>query len=164
VSGRILSPSVLVSVMAIVAACSSSAPTIAQPTAGVVPAAPSVSASVSPTSSGIDSGLPDGTYAATIPSGVNAAPGVWKLTITASEVMFTHPEGHSFSPGFVEEITATEVVFAPDPACPAQEGTPTSGRYGWSAEGTSLIFEVISDSCHDRIDTLTPSAWSEIRS
>lgn len=139
-AGRVPFYVVLVSAIVVAGACSSSAPSSAPPTAGVA--------------------LPQGTYTATIPSGVNAAPGKWKLAVTASGLMYTHPEGHSFSPGLVEEITATEIVLAPDPGCPVQEGTPTSGRYHWSVEGTSLTFEVISDSCQDRIDTLTSSEWS----
>ena len=122
------------------AACSSSAPPSASPTVGVV--------------------LPNGTYTATIPPGVNAAPGEWKLTITATGMTYTHPEGHRFSPGAIEEISANEVVFAPDPQCPVPQGTATTGRYGWSAEGSSLRFAAISDSCQDRIDTLTSSEWS----
>ncbi len=104
--------------------------------------------------------FPFGTYTATIPSGLNAAPGEWKLSVTATGMMFTHPDGHSFSPGSVEDVSATEVVFAPDPGCPVQEGTPTSGRYHWSVEGTSLAFEAIANSCQDRIDTLASSEWS----
>ena len=104
--------------------------------------------------------LPEGTYTATIPSGVNAAPGEWTLTVTTNGLGFTHPYGHRFSAGSIEEISATEIVLAPDPECPVQEGTPTNGRYRWSVEGALLTFEVISDSCRDRIDTLTSSEWS----
>ena len=101
-----------------------------------------------------------GTYTATIPSGVNAAPGAWKLTVTASGVNFTRPDGQSFSPGAIEELSANEIVLAPDPGCPTQEGTPTEGRYLWNRNGDALTLEVVSDSCQDRIDTLTSSEWS----
>ncbi len=117
--------------------------------------------SPSPASQAVDPEAPlHGTYSATIPSGVNASPGEWKLTIDAGGATFTRPDGESFSPGSVKEITATEIVFAPDPGCPVQEDTPTDGRYRWSVEGTTLTVEVISDSCQDRIDTLTTSEWS----
>jgi hypothetical protein len=150
---------VLVAVIAVVGACS--APSSARPTAGVVSSVPGGSASTSSAGSRIDSGLlPHGTYVATIPPGVNAAPGEWKLTVTANGITYIHPEGHSFSPGRVEAISATEIVFAPDPQCPVQEGTPTNGQYDWRVEGNSLSFAVIADSCQDRIDTLTSSEWS----
>ena len=136
---RVLSVAVLVCVIAVAGGCSSAPRSSATPTAVAIP---------------------HGTYTATIPSGVNAAPGEWKLTVAAGGITYTHPEGHGFSPGSIEEISATEIVFAADPTCPVQEGTPTTGRYGWSAERTSLTFVLISDSCQDRIDTLTSSAWT----
>jgi hypothetical protein len=80
--------------------------------------------------------------------------------VSAGAVSLTRPDGQSFSPGAVEELTANEIVVSPDPACPTQEGTPTEGRYRWSREGDTLRLEVVSDSCQDRIDTLTSSEWS----
>jgi len=53
-----------------------------------------------------------GAYTATIPEGVNASPGEWTLTITAGSVSFTRPDGQSFSPGAVQELTATEIALA----------------------------------------------------
>ena len=152
----------MASVIAVAGACASSAPPSAPATTGVVPSASeAATVSTSPASSAVDSGAPIyGTYTATIPSGVNAAPGKWKLTVDGGGLTFTHPDGHSFSPGSVKAITANEIVIAPDPGCPVQEGAPTDGRYRWSLEGTSLTLEVISDSCQDRIDTLTSSEWS----
>jgi hypothetical protein len=94
---------------------------------------------------------------------VNAAPGEWTLTVDAGGWTFTHPDGHSFSPGAVKEVTAAEVILAADPKCPVQVGTPTDGRYRWSVDGRSLTLEVISDSCQDRIDTLTSDSWSRRR-
>jgi hypothetical protein len=93
---------------------------------------------------------------------VNAEPGTWGLTVTASEVSFRRPDGQSFSPGAVVDITANEIVLAADPGCPVQEGTPTEGRYRWSREGDALRLELVSDSCQDRIDTLTSGEWSMI--
>ena len=154
-SRRGLTLAALVSIVAITSACSTSAPSSAAPTAGDQPASPSPAARANPLAL-----LPQGTFTATIPSGVNAAPGEWKLSVSADGLWFTHPDGHGFRPGSVEELTATDLVLTPDPACPVQEGTPTSGHYRWSVEGTSLTLEVISDSCQDRIDTLTSDVWS----
>jgi hypothetical protein len=110
---------------------------------------------------GVDPGAPlHGTWVATIPSGVNAAPGEWKLTVAAGGWTFTHPDGHTFSPGAVKEVTASEIVLAADPECPVEAGTPTDGRYRWNVDGTSLTLKVTSDSCQDRIDTLTSDTWS----
>jgi hypothetical protein len=118
-----------------------------------------VSASQGPLASGPGSVL-YGTYTATIPAGVNAEPGTWRLTIGQFGVSFTRPDGQSFSPGTLEELTANEMVLGPDPGCPTQEGTPTEGRYRWSLEGEVLRLETVSDSCQDRIDTLTSDEWS----
>lgn len=101
-----------------------------------------------------------GTYTASIPAGVNAPPGSWGLTVTPDEVTFTRPDGRSFSPGTLVELTATEIVLGPDPDCPVQEGPATEGRYLWSRDGDTLTLEVVSDSCQDRIDTFTSSTWS----
>ena len=152
---RVSALAILVAVMAIAGGCSTSAPSSAAPTAGDQPASLSSAARAPDLAL-----LPQGTYTATIPSGVNAAPGEWMLTVAADGLRFTHPDGHGFSPGSVENLSATEIVLAPDPGCPVQEGTPTSGRYRWSVEGASLTLEVLSDSCQDRIDTLTSSEWT----
>ena len=153
---RTFAVAVIASAMVVAAGCSTSEPS----STGPLPPA-SAAATASPASSaGAPAATLDGTYTATIPSGVNAAPGTWKLTISAGGWMFRHPDGHTFSPGAVTEITATEVVLAPDTGCPVQAGTPTEGRYRWSLEATTLTFEVESDSCQDRIDTLTSSEWS----
>jgi hypothetical protein len=158
----------IASLVAVAAACTSSAPPSASPTTAAaasapatasVPASAPASASQGPVASD-PAALLYGTYTATIPSGVNAAPGNWRLLVAADAVSFTPPDGHSFSPGAVEEITATEIVLAPDPGCPTQSGTPTEGRYGWTREGDVLKLEVVSDSCRDRSDTLTSSEWS----
>ena len=101
-----------------------------------------------------------GTWTATIPAGVNASPGTWTLTVSAAGVNFTRPDGQGFSPGALLELTASEMELAADAGCPAQTGTPTAGRYRWTRDGDALTFEVVSDSCQDRIDTLTTSEWS----
>jgi hypothetical protein len=101
-----------------------------------------------------------GTYTATIPSGVNASPGDWTLTIAASGVVFTRPDFQRFNPGAIKEISANEIVLAPDMGCSVQAGTATDGRYRWTVDGTSLTLSVVSDSCQDRVDTLTSSKWS----
>jgi hypothetical protein len=146
----------MASVMVIAIGCSGSTPS----SSGVLSSA-SEPATASPASSAGAPGTDlEGTYTATIPSGVNAAPGTWRLSMAAGGWMFTHPDGNTFSPGSVVEITADEVVLAADPGCPGQAGTATEGSYRWSIEGTSLTFELVSDSCRDRIDTLTSSEWS----
>ena len=149
-------------VIAIASACASSAPSSARSTTGaVLSTSGAATASPSSAAAGVDPGARlHGTYIATIPSGVNASPGVWKLTLAASGVTFRRPDGQSFSPGAVKEITANEIVLAADPGCPVQEGAPTDGRYRWTVDGTSLTLAVISDSCQDRIDTLTSSEWT----
>ena len=102
-----------------------------------------------------------GTYATTIPEGEdNAPPGDWLLTVTADRVQFTHPDGHTFSPGTVVAASADEITFASDPGCPGQtELTP--GRYGWTIAGDALTFtELDPDTCRDRAGTLTTSPWT----
>ena len=161
-SRGILASAAIASLVAVAAACTSSTPPGASPTTAAT-SSPSADASVSASASplGSDPGaLLYGTYTATIPSGVNASPGKWTLTVAAGDFLFTRPDGQSFSPGAVEELTADEIVLAPDPGCPTQEGTPTEGRYRWSRERDALRFEVVSDSCQDRIDTLTTTEWS----
>ena len=179
-SRRILAPAAIAFLVAVAIACTSTAPSASPTTAATsasaaasvstsasaaasasasASAAASVSASQSPLPSG-PGALLYGTYTATIPSGLNASPGKWTLTVAADEVLFTRPDGQSFSPGGVEELTANEIVLAPDPGCTVQQGTPTEGRYRWSLKGDALRLEVVSDSCLDRIDTLTTSEWS----
>ena len=159
-SRRTLALAAIASLVVSATACTSTAPS-ASPTTGAA-ASTAAAASVSPSRSPLPSGpaLLYGTYSATIPSGVNASPGEWTLTVAAGGVTFTRPDGQRFSPGAVEELTADEIVLAPDPGCPVQPGTPTAGRYRWSLEGEALKLEVVSDSCRDRIDTLTTSEWS----
>jgi hypothetical protein len=173
-SRSILGRAAFVMLAAVATACSGSTSPSAPPTTGAAPSAsraasaspatsaspaPSVAASRGPAASG-PAALLYGTYFATIPSGVNAEPGKWKLTVSEFGVSFTRPDDQSFSPGALSAITANEIVLAPDPGCPIQAGTPTEGRYRWSREGDALRLEVVSDSCRDRIDTLTSSEWS----
>jgi hypothetical protein len=102
-----------------------------------------------------------GTYATTIPEGQeNAPPGDWQLMVTADGIGYRHPDGHTFSPGTVVAVTADEITFAADPACPGQTA-PTEGRYSWAITGTTLTFtEVEPDSCLDRAGTLTTAPWT----
>jgi hypothetical protein len=161
-SRRILAGAAIASLVAVAAACASSTAPSASPTPAATSspsAAASVSASASPLGSDPGTRL-YGTYTATIPSGVNASPGKWTLTVAPAHVLFTRPDGQRFSPGAVVELTANEIALAPDPGCPTQSGTPTEGRYAWSREGDALTFEVVTDSCQDRIDTLTTSGWA----
>jgi hypothetical protein len=41
-------------------------------------------------------------------------------------------------------------------ACPAAQ----KGTYGWKAEGSRLTFSKDTDACKDRVDSLTPHAWT----
>lgn len=160
-SARVLACAAAAIVIAAASGCGS-APSGASPTAGAVPSAPGAAPASSPSPAGsVVPGAPlYGSYTATVPSGLNAAPGKWSLTVAASEVTFTHPDGHRFVPGLVKKLTANEIVLSPDLGCPVQAGTPTEGRYRWTVDGTSLTLAVISDSCQDRIDTLTSSVWT----
>ncbi len=164
----ILARAAFVTLAFVATACSSSTSPSAPHTTGAATsassaaspsAAASVAASRGPAASGPAAQL-YGTYYATIPSGVNAEPGKWKLTVSEFGLSFTRPDDQSFSPGALNELTASEIVLAPDPGCPVQAGTPTEGRYRWSRKGDALTLEVVSDSCKDRIDTLTSSEWS----
>jgi hypothetical protein len=160
---RVLASAAIATLVAAATACTSSTTpgaSLATSAATSAPAAASVSAAESLIASGPAALY--GRYTATIPSGVNAEPGEWTLTVKEREFSFRRPDGQTFTPGTLEEVTATEIVVGPDPGCPVQEGTATEGRYRWSREGDTLRLEVVSDSCQDRIDTLTSSDWSLI--
>lgn len=138
----------------VVAGCSSVPP----PRAGEESAG--VSPSVETTGSSVNADvIPPGTYTADVPAGVEAASGQWTMEIGADSIVWTHPEGHSLSPGDVLEMTSTEIVFAADPGCPDQGGEPTDGRYEWSWDGEAVSFTLDSDSCAGRRDTLTSAPW-----
>ena len=156
-----LARAAIATVVAVAAACTSSSPPGASPTTGAATpssAAASASPSRGPRASGPAALY--GTYRATIPAGVNAEPGTWTLTVGEGSVLLKRPDGQGFSPGALEEVTTNEIVLTPNSGCTAQNGTPADGRYRWSHEGDALRLEVVSDSCQDRIDTLTASDWS----
>lgn len=159
-SQRILTGAALATVIAVAAACTSSPSDSPSPTAASsASAAASVAASPTPLPS--DPGaLLFGSWTAAIPAGVNASPGTWTLTVSATGVNFTHPDGHGFSPGALIELTASEMKLAADLGCPDQVGTPTAGHYRWTRDGDALTFEVVSDTCQDRVDVLTTSEWT----
>jgi hypothetical protein len=164
-SGRALASIAMGLVLAVSGGCAGTAGPDADPTTAV--GSPTSAVTLAPTSTastGVDPGAPlFGTWVATIPPGLNAAPGEWMLTVDAGGWAFTHPDGHTFSPGAVKAVTEAEITLAADPNCPVQSGTPTDGRYRWSVEAGSLTLEVVSDSCQDRIDTLTSDSWSRRR-
>lgn len=85
--------------------------------------------------------------------------GDWLLSIHAGGATFVQPDGLEFSPGDVESVTDSEIVFAPDPECPTQEGDATEGRYQWAIEGAELVITEVEDSCRDRAHLLTQAAW-----
>ena len=146
---RVVASAAIASLVAAATACTSSSPPSASP-----------SASVSATVIASVPADPFGSYFAKIPSGLNAEPGTWTLVIGPDELRFYRPDGQTFTPGTLDEITETEIVLSPDPGCTVQQGTATEGRYRWSREADALSLEVVSDSCQDRIDTLTSSEWS----
>ena len=135
----------------VIAGCSSAA----SPPDGSTPS-PSLAATTG--TSGGASTIPPGTYTADIPEGVEAHPGTWRMEVTENAISWTNPDGVTFSPGEVLEVTSDRIVFAADPACPDQE-EPTDGAYGWEVAGNELSFTVESDSCAGRRDTLTAAAW-----
>jgi hypothetical protein len=162
-SGRAFDCVVLLFVVAVAGGCGRTGSPTAQPASSAVPSGPAPTATTtSSPPAGIGAGADlIGTYVATIPEGVNASPGEWTLTVDAGAVTFTRPDGQSFSPGAVKELTAGEITLAADPGCPVQTGTPTDGRYRWAVDGTTLTLTLISDSCQDRIDTLTTGTWAQ---
>jgi hypothetical protein len=99
-----------------------------------------------------------GVYHATIPTGADANPGEWGLTVESGRLLLRNPDGSTFDAGHLVSFTETEIVFAADPNCPGQD-VPTEGRYGWTLEGTELAFELVSDSCSGRVSTLTSAPW-----
>lgn len=117
---------------------------------------PSQPVATTPTSGG--GTIPPGTYTADIPEGVEAQAGTWTMEVTGNAITWTHPEGMTFSPGELLEVTGSRIVFAADPACPDQDD-PTEGAYQWEANGRELSFTVESDSCAGRRDTLTSATW-----
>lgn len=88
--------------------------------------------------------------------------GDWQLTIDEESVAFVQPDGFEFSPGDVESVSGSKIVFAPDPACPTQEGDATEGRYQWAIEGAGLVITEVEDSCRDRAHLLTQGPWQVV--
>jgi hypothetical protein len=87
--------------------------------------------------------------------GVQTPSGEWRLEITDAGATLTDPAGNEFPPGDPIEISEEEIVFAPDPECPVQEGTPGEGTYEWRLEGSTLTLTEVDDSCRDRAFVLT---------
>ncbi len=92
--------------------------------------------------------------------GVQTPPGEWRLEITSSGATLTDPSGNEFPPGDPIDISEESIVFAPDPQCPVQEGTPGQGTYEWGLEGDDLMFIEVEDTCRDRAFLLTAQSWS----
>ena len=142
-----------------VAACSASGTGSSAVSSSPSPASASPPMATTGSSGGTNL-IPQGRYAAEIPEGVEASSGRWTMEVTRDAISWTNPEtGSTFSPGDVVELTSTTIVFAPDPACPDQEGEPTQGSYEWSWDGSQLRFTLESDSCLGRRDTLTTAPW-----
>jgi len=147
-----------------IAGCSNAA---APPPTGT-PAAPAtapIAVTNAPSTMAIDVSafIPAGSYSADIPAGLEAAPGTWTMRIDAAGLTWTNPEtGATFTPGKVEDVTNSTIVFAPDPACPGQGGSATAGTYQWQLDAGQLAFTVLSDSCAGRRDTLTATPWTQV--
>lgn len=105
-----------------------------------------------------------GEYTTTLDSetvpGVQTPAGEWRLEITTVGATLTDPAGNEFPPGDPIDISDEAIVFAPDPDCPVQEGTPGEGTYAWCLEGSDLTFLVVEDTCRDRAFLLTAQSWS----
>jgi hypothetical protein len=115
----------------------------------------------SPAAVDVTTMIPAGTYAAEVPVGAEAAPGRWVMQLDSSGILWTNPEnGSRFSPGTVTAITNDTIVFAPDPGCPDQGGSPTPGTYTWKLDAGQLRFTFGSDSCAGRRDTLSTAPWT----
>ncbi len=108
-----------------------------------------------------------GTYTTTLgPSGPELEepnpPGKWELVVTSStEAYFQPPEGPSFPVGNPLELSSDRIVFAADPECPTQAGTPGAGVYEWNLDGDTLTFTDVEDTCRDRSFVLTSKTWSK---
>ena len=87
--------------------------------------------------------------------GTSASSGTWTLRITADDMELLNPiatsedEYFSINP---KTITDTALTLWEEPDCEAAE-------YGWSVDGGSLTFEVVTDTCIDRPAVLTTTAW-----
>ena len=149
-----------------VAGCSTGAlsPTGGQSPSPAAPTGtPSAGTTAEPSRAPIDvtALIPTGTYAAEVPAGREAAPGRWVMQLDSSGILWTNPgNGARFSPGTVTELTNDTIVFAPDPGCPDQGGSPTPGTYTWKLDAGQLRFTFVSDSCAGRRDTLSTAPWT----
>jgi hypothetical protein len=89
-------------------------------------------------------------------------PGEWGLQITSeTDAYFQPPKGPSFPAGNPIELSGDQIVFAPDPECPTQEGTPGNGVYEWRLNGKTLTITEVEDTCRDRAFVLTSKPWSK---
>jgi hypothetical protein len=110
-----------------------------------------------------------GNYTTTLgPSGPELSepnpPGTWGLLITSeTDAQFQPPEGPSFPVGNPIEVSEDRIVFAPDPECPTQEGSPAEGTYEWRLTENTLTITEVSDSCRDRAFVLTSKPWSRTK-
>jgi hypothetical protein len=110
-----------------------------------------------------------GTYTTTLgPSGPELSepnpPGEWGLLITSeTDAHFQPPQGPSFPVGNPIDVSANRIVFAPDPECPTQEGSPDKGTYEWRLTDDTLTLTEVSDTCRDRAFVLTSKPWSRTK-
>jgi hypothetical protein len=91
-------------------------------------------------------------------------PGKWELQITsATDAFFQPPQGPSFPAGNPIELSNDRIVFAPDPECPTQEGTPGKGIYEWQLSGETLTLTEVEETCRDRAFVLISNPWSKTK-
>lgn len=128
---------------------------------------PTATSSSAPARTGPDALI--GNYTTTLgPSGPELKepnpPGRWELLITSeTEAIFQPPEGPSFPVGNPIELSSDRIVFAPDPECPTQEGTPGNGIYEWRLSGKTLTLTEVKETCRDRAFVLTSNPWSKTK-
>jgi len=124
-------------------------------------------AAATTTSAGMSPDALLGNYTTTLgPSGPELTepnpPGKWGLQITSeTDAFFQPPKGPSFPAGNPIELSEDQMVFAPDPECPTQEGTPGNGVYEWRLNGNMLTITEVKDTCRDRAFVLTSKPWSK---
>jgi hypothetical protein len=88
-------------------------------------------------------------------------PGKWELQITSeTDAYFQPPQGASFPVGNPIELSSEQIILAPDPECPTQEGTPGKGVYEWQLNGETLTLTEVEETCRDRAFVLTSNPWS----
>ncbi|HEX2680423.1 MAG TPA: hypothetical protein VHQ03_03945 [Candidatus Dormibacteraeota bacterium] len=85
--------------------------------------------------------------------------GTWRLKVAGNTVDLLNPDGGR--PAAVGKVLpSSRIEFSPDPDCDGQTEV-RSGVYSFSVSGDHLTFTEVqnSDSCLDRVTTLTAHPW-----